>query len=48
MHTAQYVLERMKGVGDAVEYLRLCPDCRQYEFTAKLKDMRPGRSRARA
>lgn len=48
MHTVEYVLEKMKGVGDAVEYLRLCPDCRQYELTAKLKDMRPGRGRAGA
>ncbi len=47
-HTVEYVVERMKGVGDAVEYLRLYPDCRQYALTAKLKDMRPGRGRAGA
>jgi hypothetical protein len=48
IHTVEYVLEKIKGVDDAAEYLRLCPDCRRYELTAKLKDMRPGRSKVRA
>jgi hypothetical protein len=30
-----------------VEYLCLCPQCRQYELTEHLKDMRPGRSRVK-
>jgi heterodisulfide reductase subunit C len=43
-HTVEYVLEKMKGVEDAVEYLRFCPDCRRYEVTAKLRELRPERS----
>jgi heterodisulfide reductase subunit C len=45
MHTVEYIREKMKGADGAVEYLRLLPQCRQYELTEQLKDMRPGRSR---
>jgi hypothetical protein len=44
----EYVVEKMKGVEDVVEYLRLYPDCRRYEFTAKLKELQPARGRVRA
>jgi heterodisulfide reductase subunit C len=46
LHTAEYIREKVKGDDAADEYLRLCPSCRQYEFTARVKDLRPGRSRA--
>jgi heterodisulfide reductase subunit C len=46
-HTVEYVREKMKGADAAVEYLRLCPQCRQYELTEQLKDMRPGMSRVK-
>ena len=42
-HTAEYIEGRMKGENGAGEYLRFCPSCRQYEFGAKFKAMRPGR-----
>lgn len=45
LHTVQYIREKVKGDQAADEYLRFCPSCRQYEFTAKVKDLRPGRSR---
>jgi len=45
LHTAEYIRGKVKGDHAADEYLRLCPSCRQYEFTAKVKDLRPGRSR---
>jgi heterodisulfide reductase subunit C len=45
LHTAEYIRQKVKGDHAADEYLRLCPSCRQYEFTAKVKDLRPGRSR---
>ena len=48
VHTAEYIRGKVKGQDDAGEYLRFCPSCRQYEFTARLKDMRPGRSRVTA
>jgi heterodisulfide reductase subunit C len=43
LHTVEYIESRMKGEDGAGEYLRLCPSCRRYEFTAQLKAMRPGR-----
>jgi Fe-S oxidoreductase len=45
LHTAEYIEGKLNGENAAGEYLRLCPSCRRYEFTAKLKDMRPGKSR---
>jgi len=45
LHTAEYIEGKLKDGDAAGEYLRLCPSCRRYEFTAKLKDLRPGKSR---
>jgi heterodisulfide reductase subunit C len=42
-HTVRYVQEKTKGEDGAGDYLRFCPSCRRYEFTAKLKEMSPGR-----
>jgi heterodisulfide reductase subunit C len=44
-HTAEYIEAKLKDGDAAGEYLRFCPSCRRYEFTAKLKDLRPGKSR---
>jgi len=44
-HTVEYVQGKFKGENASEEYLRFCPSCRRYEFTEKLKDMRPARSR---
>ncbi len=48
LHTVQYIEGKVDGEGVAQEYLRFCPSCRRYEFTAKLRDLRPGRSRVEA
>jgi len=45
VNTVQYIQGTLKGAEAAEEYLRLCPSFRRYEFTARVKDMRPGRSR---
>ncbi|NIN67344.1 MAG: 4Fe-4S dicluster domain-containing protein [Anaerolineae bacterium] len=45
MHTADYIREKVTGPEASAEYLRLCPACRQYDFTEKVKALRPGRSR---
>jgi heterodisulfide reductase subunit C len=47
VHTADYIREKVKGPEVSDEYLRLCPACRQYDFTEKVKALRPGRSRVR-
>ena len=44
-HTVQYIQEKLDGKELPDEYLSLCPRCRQYDFTAKMKDLRPGKSR---
>ena len=44
-HTVEYIQGKFKGENASEEYLRFCPSCRRYEFTEKLKDMRPARSR---
>jgi heterodisulfide reductase subunit C len=48
VHTVEYIQGKVKGRDGAREYLRLCPSCRQYELTARWKEMRPGRSRVKA
>jgi heterodisulfide reductase subunit C len=45
VHTADYVREKVEGPEVSAEYLRLCPVCRKYDFTEKVKALRPGRSR---
>jgi heterodisulfide reductase subunit C len=48
VHTVQYIEGKLKGEDLVREYLRLCPSCRQYEFTARLKALQPGRRMVRA
>ena len=45
LHTVEYIKAKFKDENAAAEYLRLCPSCRRYEFTAKLKALLPGKSR---
>jgi heterodisulfide reductase subunit C len=42
LHTVEYVQGKVSDQ-EAQDYLRLCPSCRRYEFTARVKDMHPGR-----
>jgi heterodisulfide reductase subunit C len=42
LHTVEYVQGKVSD-REAQDYLRLCPSCRRYEFTARVKDMHPGR-----
>jgi len=44
-HTIDYIRGKLDGGEVPDEYLSLCPRCRQYDFTAKMKALRPGRSR---
>lgn len=45
IHTIDYIRGKLKGGQVPAEYLSLCPRCRKYDFTAKMKELRPGRSR---
>ena len=45
LHTVEYIRAKSGDQSEAEEYLRFCPSCRRYEFTAKVKDMRPAKSR---
>jgi heterodisulfide reductase subunit C len=45
-HTMEYIEGKLKSDSDD-EYLRLCPACRRYDFTEKLKALRPGKSQAK-
>jgi len=47
IHTVEYIQDKLGGEETPVEYLSLCPRCRQHDFTARAKALRPGRSRVR-
>jgi len=44
IHTVEYIEEKLGEKEVPAEYLSLCPKCRQYDFTAKAKALRPGKS----
>ncbi len=47
IHTVDYIQEKLDGEEVPAEYLSLCPRCRKYDFTAKMKALRPRRSRVK-
>ena len=47
LHTVEYIQEKLRGKEVADDYLRLCPRCRQYDFTERVKALRPGKSRVK-
>jgi Fe-S oxidoreductase len=45
VHTLDYLQEKLGGRQVSLEFLSLCPRCRKYEQSRKVKDLVPGSKR---